>query len=121
MITASSLKTVNHCILPAAVVGVVDHCVLSRAADHYVLHRLPGDDDDGLGQGLIDKELGQVIHSTGTSHHPQVHDLFVLGLLDEKFHALGQVLDLLVQGLHDGELHAVGQVVHDKVEFPECG
>ena len=74
-------------------------CALSRAADHYVLYRLPGDDDDGLGQGLLDNELGQVVHSTGTSQHPQVLDLLVLGLLDEELHALGKVLDMLVLGL----------------------
>ena len=101
-------ETVDHCILPGAVVlpGAVDHCVLtvcvlSRAADHNVLHRLPGDDEDGLGQGLLDKELGQVVYCTGTSHHPQVLDLLVLGLLDEELHALGQVLDMLGQGLLD--------------------
>ena len=35
------------------------------AAYHYVLHRLPGDDDDWLGLGLLDKELhalGQIVH-----------------------------------------------------------
>ena len=108
-------ETVDHCILPGAVVlpGTVDYCVLtvcalSRAADHYVLYRLPGDDDDGLGQRLLDKELGQVVHSTGTSQHPQVLDLLVLGLLDEELHGLGQVLDMLGQGLLDEELHTIG-------------
>ena len=140
--------------MPGAVVlpGTVDHCVLTvcvlyRDADHYVLHSLPGDDDDGLGHGLLDRELhalGQFVHCTVlvTNQLPQVLDLLVLGLLDEELHALGQVLDMLgqglldeelhtlgigqvldlpVQGLHDGELHTIGQVVQDKVVFPERG
>ena len=98
MITTCSLKTVDHCILSEAVVlpGAVDHCVLtvcvlSRAADHYVRHRLPGDDDDRLGQGLLDKDLhapDQVVPCTD-SQHPQVLDLLVLGLLDKELHTLG--------------------------------
>jgi len=38
-----------------------NNCVTSRASDHYVLHRLPGEHDDELGQGLLDEEL----HSLG--------------------------------------------------------
>ena len=95
--------------------GAVDHyvltvCVLSRAADHYVLQRLPGNNDVKLGQGLLDKDLhspDQVVHCTG-SQHPQVLDLIVLGLHDEELHALGQVPDMLGQGLLDEELHALG-------------
>ena len=71
---------------------------------HNVIHRLLGDDDDGHGQGLLDKELhalGQVVHCTVTSQHTQVLDLFVLGLLGEELHGLGQVLDMLVPGLLD--------------------
>ena len=79
-------------------------------ADHYVLHRLPVDDDNSLGQGLLDEDLhapDQVVHCTD-SQHPQVLDLPVLGLHDEELHALGQVLDMLCQGSLDEELHALG-------------
>ena len=50
----------------------------------------------------------QHLRTTLASQHPQVHDLLVLGLLDEELHALGQVLDMLGQGLLDEELHALG-------------
>ena len=77
----SELGSEEHFVLPDPE-DHWDNCLLSRAVGHYVLHRVPGDDDDclgqeqldvelhrlpddgedGLGRRLLDKELCQVVH-----------------------------------------------------------